>query len=67
MTTVVEAIYEQGVLKPSTPISLPDGARVKLTIESDTERSAWLKASQNALMKVWENDADDVFNELRDR
>jgi len=33
MTTTVEAIYENGVLKPPAPISLPEHARVQLTIQ----------------------------------
>ena len=67
MTMMVEAIYEDGVLKPSAPISLPNGSHVKVTIDTDTERAAWLQASQDSLLKTWDNDADDVFNELRDR
>ena len=67
MTMMVEAIYEDGVLKPASPISLPDGAHVKVTIETDSERAAWLKASEDSLLRAWDNDADDVFNELRDR
>jgi predicted DNA-binding antitoxin AbrB/MazE fold protein len=66
MTTTVEAIYENGVLKPAAPLALPERARVHLTIETDSERRAWLIASEASLAKVWDNDADDVFNELRD-
>jgi predicted DNA-binding antitoxin AbrB/MazE fold protein len=33
MTQHVDAIYDNGVLKPEVPLSLPDKARVKLTIE----------------------------------
>jgi predicted DNA-binding antitoxin AbrB/MazE fold protein len=34
MTIVVEAIYENGVLKPARPVDLPDKAEVQLTIET---------------------------------
>jgi hypothetical protein len=37
---------------------------VRVTIESDVEREAWLKLSEESLAKTWDNDADDVFNEL---
>jgi predicted DNA-binding antitoxin AbrB/MazE fold protein len=67
MTMMVEAIYENGVLKPVAPIALPEHTRVQLAIETDSERKAWLKESEASLAKVWDNDADDVFNELRDR
>jgi hypothetical protein len=43
---------------------------VRVTVEidngsiSDVERAAWLKVSQQSLMKAWDNADDDVFNEL---
>ena len=65
MTTTVDAIYEHGKLILPQPLSLPDKARVRVTIESnDTERESWLQLSEASLMKAWGNDADDVFNEL---
>ena len=64
MTTKVDAIYEPGKLLLSKPLSLPEKSHVRVTIESDTEREAWLKLSEEALTKTWGNDADDVFNEL---
>ena len=35
MTTTVEAIYEQGKLVLPQPLSLPEHAHVRVTIESD--------------------------------
>jgi predicted DNA-binding antitoxin AbrB/MazE fold protein len=64
MTTTVDAIYEHGKLLLPKPLSLPEKSRVRVTIESDTERELWLKLSEEALAKTWDNDADDVFNEL---
>ena len=64
MTTTVEAIYEGGKLVLQSPLSLPDKSHVRVTIESDLERDAWLKLSEDSLTRVWDNDADDVFNEL---
>jgi predicted DNA-binding antitoxin AbrB/MazE fold protein len=64
MTTTVEAIYENGKLLLSHPLSLPEKSHVRVTIDSDPEREAWLKLSEESLTKVWDNDADDVFNEL---
>jgi predicted DNA-binding antitoxin AbrB/MazE fold protein len=64
MTTTVDAIYENGKLLLPTPLSLPERSRVRVTIESDTERDTWLKLSEEALTKTWDNDADDVFNDL---
>lgn len=73
MTTTVEAIYEDGVLKLPRRLPLPEKALVKVTIDSgpaqseDVERSAWLKLSEDALSATWDNADDDVFNELLQR
>ena len=64
MTTTVEAIYENGKLLLSQPLLLPEKSHVRVTIESEPERDAWLKLSETSLMSVWDNEADDVFNEL---
>jgi predicted DNA-binding antitoxin AbrB/MazE fold protein len=68
MTTVVEAVYEQGWLKPLTPLLLPEQTRVQLTVTSQTSedvgRQEWLAHSEQTLLKVWDNPADDVYNEL---
>ena len=64
MTTTVEAIYEDGKLLLSKPLSLPEKSHVRVTIESDVEREAWLTLSEQALTKTWDDRADDVFNEL---
>ena len=70
MTTTVEAIYENGTLKLPAPLPLPEKARVTVTIQSppasgnDTDRTAWLKLSEESLLKTWDNPDDDIFNEL---
>ena len=64
MTTTVDAIYEDGKLLLPRPLLLPERSHVRVTIESDVEREAWLKLSEESLRRVWENPADDVFNEL---
>ena len=64
MTTTVEAIYDHGKLLLPAPLSLPEKSRVRVTIESDAEREAWLKLSEENLLKTWSHPDDDVFNEL---
>jgi predicted DNA-binding antitoxin AbrB/MazE fold protein len=68
MTTVVEAVYEQGWLKPLKPLLLPEHSRVQLTLTAedveDVERQEWLIQSERSLKQVWDNAADDVFNAL---
>jgi predicted DNA-binding antitoxin AbrB/MazE fold protein len=73
MTTTVDAIYEDGVLKLPERLPLPEKAHVKVTIESgisggeELERTAWLKLSEAALTKIWGHPDDDIFNELLKR
>ena len=65
MTKTVDAIYEHGKLTLPEPLALPEKSHVRVTIESDdAERENWLKLSEASLLKTWDNDADDVFNEL---
>lgn len=67
MTAAVEAIYEDGLLRPLQPLALPEHAHVRIsveTIDADPERAAWLAQSERRLRETWENDADDVFNAL---
>ena len=35
MTTTASAIYEHGVLRPLTPLPLPEGARVEVTVTDE--------------------------------
>ena len=67
MKTTVGAIYENGKLVLQGPLPLPEHAHVQVTVESDLERGAWLKLSEESLKKVWDNDADDIFNELLEK
>ena len=67
MSTTLEAVYEDGLLRLSGPLPLPNHARVTVTVQihpADEERQVWLKMSEAALVKTWENPADDVFNAL---
>ena len=40
------------------------GLHSRQRIYSDVEREAWLKLSEESLMKTWDNAEDDIFNEL---
>ena len=67
MTATLEAIYEAGQLRLLQHLELPEHTRVLVRVETptdDTERAAWLAASEQSLTKVWDNGADDVYNEL---
>ena len=38
MTLTVEAIYENGVLKPAKPLPLPEHAKVQITVKTAPSR-----------------------------
>ena len=70
MTTEVDAIYEDGLLRPLRPLDLPEHTHVRLSVEplqDVLERAAWLAESERRLQAIWDNDADDVYNELLTR
>jgi predicted DNA-binding antitoxin AbrB/MazE fold protein len=60
----IDATYEDGKLVLQQPLPLPEHAHVRVIIDTDSERAAWLKLSEESLRKVWDNDADEVFNDL---
>jgi predicted DNA-binding antitoxin AbrB/MazE fold protein len=37
MTIQIDAVYEGGVLRPTEPLSLPDGAEVRIVIDTRTK------------------------------
>lgn len=69
MSTELVAVYEEGKLVLPCSLPLPEKTRVRVIIQTSAEeiddtREAWLKESERALMKTWDNPEDDVFNEL---
>ena len=64
MSTTIEALYDDGKLILQRPLPSPKKTRVLVTVETDPERGAWLRVSEEALLGAWDNSDDDVFNEL---
>jgi predicted DNA-binding antitoxin AbrB/MazE fold protein len=53
MTRTVEAVYEDGVLKPSQPLPLREHERVRLTVQPTT---GWVEETYGIL--GWKGDAE---------
>jgi predicted DNA-binding antitoxin AbrB/MazE fold protein len=60
MTTVIEAVYENGVFKPKSPVDLAEKSEVRLLIESKTKLSAaiqllnsWLEGDEQEQKETW--------------
>jgi predicted DNA-binding antitoxin AbrB/MazE fold protein len=56
MTLTIEAVYENGVLKPTQPLPLPDQARVRLTLE--TTEDALARVRHSAGLLGWTGDSE---------
>jgi predicted DNA-binding antitoxin AbrB/MazE fold protein len=65
MLQTVWAVVSQGTVKPVDNISLPEGAKVMVTILTEEDESRfWLLAGESPLTKVWGNLEDDIYAEL---
>ena len=67
MTVAIKAIYEGGNLRLLEPLQLPEHTVVRISLETgndDVERGEWLAQGERALIKTWDNEADDVYNVL---
>jgi predicted DNA-binding antitoxin AbrB/MazE fold protein len=59
MSIIVEAVYENGVLKPTEPLPLEEHAKVRITID---EEAAWRlsRVRATAGLMGWKGDAETV-------
>ena len=67
MNLAIKAIYEGGQLRPLEPLELAEHTVVQISLETgqdDVERREWLAQGERALMNTWDNEADDVYNDL---
>ena len=59
MSEQIDAIFDQGVLKPLAPLNLPDQARVKVTVETVNTESV---AKQNGTLDAPRGKEGDHFD-----
>lgn len=68
MPTTVWAVVRQGKIEPEETLELPEGAKVLVTVlTEEDEIQFWLRSSETALTKVWDNPEDDVYAQLLQR
>jgi predicted DNA-binding antitoxin AbrB/MazE fold protein len=59
MTLTIEAIYENGLLKPTQPLPLKNHERVRVSIETSTDVQKALDAVQRSFgLLAWTGDAE---------
>ena len=62
MIPTVWAVVKQGKIELLEPISLPEGAKLLVTIvPPEEEADFWLRASELSLAKIWDNPQDDEY------
>ena len=65
MLRTVWAIVREGKIQLLENISLPDGAKVLVTVlAQEEEQHFWLNVSEESLASVWDNTEDDIYAEL---
>ena len=65
MLRTVWAIVREGKIQLLENISLPDGAKVLVTVlAQEEEQQFWLNVSEESLASVWDNTEDDIYAEL---
>jgi predicted DNA-binding antitoxin AbrB/MazE fold protein len=63
MGQIITATFENGMLKPDTPLDLPSGSKVRLVVEPvDPDQAAW-----EELEKLWETASVDSGGKLMTR
>jgi len=75
MIETIEAICEEGRLKPRVPIDRFDGKRAVIFFfdenKADSEETSllreWLLLSEPAINRIWDNPEDDIYAELLPR
>ena len=66
MMNTVKAVVREGRIQLLEHVNIPDGTEVLVTILSD-EAKFWLQASESSLAVVWDNEEDDVYEQLLKR
>lgn len=65
MLTTLWATVRQGKIELLQDAELPEGGQVLVTLLPDSESEFWLQASQSSLDHIWNNEEDDVYDQLR--
>jgi len=66
MLNTIKAIMRAGKIELLEPVDIPEGTEVLVTVLSD-EAEFWLRASESSLASVWDNEEDDIYEQLLKR
>ncbi len=57
-------IIQQGKIQLLDKINFPEGTKVLVTIIPEEEREFWLTTSDSSLASIWNNQEDDIYEQL---
>ena len=66
MLNTVKAIIKEGRIELLEQVDIPEGTEVLITILTD-ETEFWLRASEPSIASVWDNEEDDIYEQLLKR
>ena len=66
MMNTVKAIFKEGRIELLEQVDIPEGTEILVTILSD-EEEFWLRASESSLASAWDNEEDDIYEQLLKR
>ena len=66
MLNTIKAVVKQGKVELLEEVNIPEGTEVLVTVLAD-EAEFWQRASESSLAAVWDNQEDDIYEELLTR
>ena len=64
LNTVRAVVRDNKKIELLEPVDVPAGTEVLVTILPGSDEAFWLKSSETALKKIWDNKEDDVYEQL---
>lgn len=64
MIVTLKAVIHDGKVELAEPATLPEGAKVLVTVLPDDGTDFWIDASQQSLAEIWSNPEDDEYAKL---
>lgn len=64
MIRTIWAEVRNGKVQLTEKVEVPEGTKALVTFLSDDENQFWMRASQLSADDVWNNEEDDIYEEL---
>jgi hypothetical protein len=64
MIVTLKAVIHDGKVELEEPATLPEGAKVLVTVLPDDGTDFWLDAGRQSLAQIWDNPEDDAYAKL---